>query len=56
MSKRKQQTRQQKRTSQLADLTQEEAEAVEQEWMREMVGDEDAAYFHHAGIDDIGNK
>ena len=38
------------------ELNQEELEAIEHDWMVEMVGEEDAAYFEAAGIDDIGNK
>ena len=30
--------------------------AIEHEWLVDMVGEEDAAYFEAAGIDDIGNK
>lgn len=35
-------------------MTDDEALAYEADC--EMFGDEDAAYFHYAGIDDIGNK
>lgn len=49
MSKRKQKEKQQ-------ELTKEELESLEHDWMVEMVGEEDAAYFEAAGIDDIGNK
>jgi len=33
-----------------------ELEAIEHDWLVEMVGEEDAAYFEAAGIDDIGDK
>lgn len=46
------------KTKQLPDekLTKEEQEALEHDWLVEMVGEEDAAYFEAAGIDGIGNK
>jgi hypothetical protein len=31
-------------------------ESLEHDFMVEMFGEEDAAYFHYAGIDDIGSK
>ena len=45
-----------KRHVELREPQQEELEAIEHDWLAEMVGEEDAAYFEMAGIDDIGNK
>lgn len=45
-----------KRKQQQQELSKEELEDIEHDWMVEMVGEEDAAYFEAAGIDDIGNK
>ena len=36
--------------------TPQELEEIEHDWMVEMLGEEDAAYFELAGIDDIGDK
>ena len=48
--------KQKKNIKEPSELTDEEAKSIEQQWMIDMVGEEDAAYFEVAGIDDIGNK
>ena len=38
------------------ELSKEELEAIEYDGLVEMLGEDDAAYFEAAGIDDIGDK
>ena len=45
-----------KQKEQRQELNKEELEDLEHDFLVEMVGEEDAAYFEAAGIDDIGNK
>lgn len=43
-------------TMAIKPLSDEQKKALADDTDREMFGDEDAEYFHHAGIDDIGDK